>query len=126
MEGEVETVTTEVSVAGFPYPFVVKSITEAENKQIRKSCERVAFDKKTRQKTVEIDQDLYTSRLAAACCAEPNFKDAQLQKHYGVMGAEELIEKLLKPGQFMELMMAVQDVNGFATDGNELRDEAKN
>ena len=68
--------TAEVTVSGFPVPFTIKSITEGENKAIRKSCQKITFDKKTHQKTTETDQDLYNNRLVIACCVDPNFKDA--------------------------------------------------
>ena len=42
------------------------------------------------------------------------------------MGAEALIDALLKPGQFIDLLLAVQEVNGFTEDINDQRDEAKN
>ena len=116
----------EVAIAPFPFPFVVKSITEAENKAIRKTCQKISFDKKTRQKQIETDTDLYNSRLVVACCVEPNFKDAALQEKYAVRGAEDLIDRLLKPGQYTDLLIAVQEINGFADDVNDLRDEAKN
>ncbi len=118
--------TMEVQVSEFPEPFLIRAISEKENKEIRKSCQRVTFDKKTRQKQTETDTDLYSNRLVTACCVDPNFKDAELQSKYGVRGAEELIDVLLKPGQFTDLLMAVQEINGFADDINDLRDEAKN
>lgn len=121
-----EPVQAEVAVAGFPHPFVVRSISEAENKALRKTCQKTSFDKKTHQKTTDSDQDLYNNRLVAACCVEPNFKDAELQAKYGVMGAEALIDTVLKPGQFIEVLLAAQDVCGFTDDVGELRDEAKN
>lgn len=121
-----DVVTTEVRVDGFPEPFTVRSITEAENKAIRKSCQKTVMDKKTHQKSVETDQDLCNNRLVAACCVEPNFKDAELQAKYGVMGAEALIDAVLKPGQFIDVLLAVQEVNGFGQGINELRDEVKN
>ena len=117
---------TEVTIPPFPFPFMVKSITEAENKAIRKTCQKISFDKKSRQKQIETDTDLYNSRLVVACCVEPNFKDAALQEKYGVRGAEDLIDRLLKPGQYTDLLIAVQEINGFADDVNDLRDEAKN
>lgn len=127
METEVAgPVTSQVDIAGFPHPFAVTSITEAENKVIRKSCQKVSFDKKTHQKSTDIDTDLYSNCLVVACCVEPNFKDAQLQARYGVMGAEELVDVLLKPGQFIELLTVVQEINGYSNDVNDLRDEAKN
>ena len=42
------------------------------------------------------------------------------------MGAEALIDVLLKPGQFIDLLLGVQEINGFTDDVNDLRDEAKN
>ena len=126
MEQDIGTTQTEVQIAPFPFPFVVKSITEAENKAIRKACQKVRFDKKTRQKQIDTDTDLYNSRLVVACCVEPNFKDAALQEKYGVRGAEDLIDRLLKPGQYTDLLIAVQEINGFTDDVNDLRDEAKN
>ena len=99
--------TAEVAVSGFPVPFTIKSITEGENKALRKSCQKVTFDKKTHQKTTDTDQDLYNNRLVIACTVDPNFKDADLQAKYGVMGAEALIDVLLKPGQFIDLLLGV-------------------
>ena len=127
MEQDVAAQTqVEVAISPFPFPFVVKSITEAENKAIRKSCQKISFDKKTRQKQTETDTDLYNTRLVAACCVEPNFRDAALQEKYGVRGAEYLIDRILKPGQYTDLLIAVQEINGFTDDVNDLRDEAKN
>lgn len=119
-------VTTEVKIGQFPVPFTIKSITEGENKALRKSCQKTTFDKKTHQKQTETDQDLYNNRLVVACSVDPNFKDADLQAKYGVIGAEALIDVLLKPGQFIDLLLAVQEVNGFSDDVNDMRDEAKN
>lgn len=117
---------SEVQIHPFPYPFLIKSITEAENKAIRKSCQKVNFNKRSHQKEVDTDTDLYVNRLVIACCLDPNFKDADLQAKYGVMGAEVLIDKMLTPGQYAVLAEKVQEINGFNTDVNELVEEAKN
>lgn len=119
-------ITTEVEIKPFPYPFVVKTITEAENKLIRKSCQTTEFNKKTHQKEVTTDSQLYVSKLVVACTVDPCFKDAELQAAYGVVGAEALVEKLLTPGQYAALVQAVNDLNSFDTDMQELVDEAKN
>lgn len=92
----------------------------------RKTCQKVEFDKKTRQKRIDTDTDLYNARLVAACCIDPNFKDADFQAKKGVRGAEDLINLVLNPGQYTDLLLAVQEINGFTDDVNELRDEAKN
>lgn len=116
----------EVEINGFPYPFVIKSITEGENKAIRNTCKKVTFDKKTHQKDTEVDSDLYNNRLIIACCVEPNFKDAETQKRQGVVGAEKLLDKILDPGQYTDLLLAVQSILGFTDDINDLTEEAKN
>lgn len=119
-------VETEVEIKGFPFPFVVKSIKQEQNKAIEAACKKVTFNKKTHQKEVETDQALYATKLIAACCLEPNFKDAALQSKFGVMGEDALIEKLLDSGQYADLLRAVSDVNGFGTDINDLVEQAKN
>ena len=82
---------------------MIRSITEAENKAIRKTCQKVEFDKKTRQKRIDTDTDLYNARLVAACCIDPNFsKDADFQAKKGVRGAEDLINLVLNPGQYTD------------------------
>ncbi|MCY9764777.1 hypothetical protein M5X06_28305 [Paenibacillus alvei] len=127
MNNEVQTeVQVEVAIKPFPAPFVLRSITEAENKEIRKSCQKANWNKRTHQKEVETDADLYSNRLLIACCVDPNFKDAELQAKFGVVSAEDLIDKLLNPGQYTELMQKVQDLNGFNLDMNDLIAEAKN
>ena len=116
----------EVTTATLPEPFLVRAITEGENKAIRKSCKKTIIDPKTRQRQEYTDQDLYNNKLVIACCVDPNFKDAEWQKSKGVMGAEALLDKVLTPGQFSDLLLGVLKVNGFDDDINELRDEAKN
>lgn len=113
---------------GKAIPFRIRSITEAENKRIRKECQKVSFDKKTRRKETTTDQDAYLSKLVIACTVEPNFKSAELQAHYGVMGAEALVDALLLPGEYAELLLGVQAINGFDLDEdiNATVDEAKN
>lgn len=119
-------VTTEVNIKPFPFPFVVKTISEAENKLIRKSCQTVEYNKKTHQKELQTDTNAYLTKLVVACTVDPNFKDADLQENYGVVGAEALVEKILTPGQYAGLLQAVNDINSFDNDMEELIDEAKN
>lgn len=119
-------VTSECKLACFPYPVQIRSITEKENKALIKSCEAYRFDKKTHKRETDFDQDLYNTKLIVACCTDPNFKDAELQEFYGVRGAEELVDHLLKSGDYSTLLTEVLDVNGFMNDINTLRDEAKN
>ena len=119
-------ITSEVMIKPFPHPFVIRSITQAENAQIRKSCTITDFNRKTHQKETTTDSQLYITRLLVACTVDPFFKDAEFQAAYGVMGAEALVEKLLTPGQYAELVSAIEEINSFDNDMQELVDEAKN
>ena len=60
-------VTTEVDIKPFPFPFVVKTITEAENKAIQKSCQITEFNKKPtagkRRPTVRRTSRSWSSRV---------------------------------------------------------------
>lgn len=118
-------VTREVEIKPFPHPFVIKSITQAESTQIRKSCTVTEFNKRTHQKQSNTDSQLYLTKLVIACTVDPCFKDAELQAAYGVLGAEELVERLLTPGQFAALVSEIEEINGFDS-MPELIDEAKN
>lgn len=124
-QGAQAPVTTMVDLPGFPQPFVIQSITEGENKALRKACQRTYLDPKTHQKITETDVDLLNNRLIVACCVDPNLKDATLQERFGVKGGEALLDKLLKPFEYLELLMAVQGVNG-CVDMDEVRKDAKN
>lgn len=119
------TATREVEIKPFPHPFVIKSITQAESDQIRKSCITTEFNKRTHQKEQRADRDLYITKIVAACTVDPCFKDSDLQAAYGVMGAEDLIGKLLTPGQYTNLVQAIEEINNFDS-MEDLVEEAKN
>lgn len=108
----------------FKAPFVIKAITENENATIRKAC-RKKVKQKYGQFTTETDQDLYLVRLVAACTVAPDFKSAQLQQNWGVIGEEALIQKMLTPGEYAELLNQIQLVCGFDLDVEEAKEEIK-
>lgn len=108
----------------FKSPFVIKAISEAENAVIRKSC-RKKIKQKYGQHTTETDQDLYLVRLVAACTVMPNFMDAKLQQSWGVIGEEALLQKMLTPGEYAELLNQIQLACGFDLDIEEQKEEIK-
>ncbi|MEC0232272.1 phage tail assembly chaperone [Paenibacillus alba] len=133
LAGNVSTETTEDVIVserfkgkdGKPVAWVLRSITEEENDAIRKAATKRSKGKGGQQVT-EIDQTEYLSRMAVASVSFPNLKDAELQKSYGVLGAETLIRKMLLAGEYANLILKVQEINGFDKDINELVEEAKN
>lgn len=109
---------------GNPIPWEIKALSEAENEALRKSC-----TKKTRNKgliTTDVNYEEYLTKLVVECVVLPNLKDAELQKSYGVLGAESLVKKMLTAGEYAKLLEKVQEVNGFDRDMEELVEEAKN
>lgn len=110
---------------GKPVPFELRAITNEEDSELRKSCQKRVKVKKG-QTTLEIDQDKYLGKLVAACVVYPDLKNIELQKSYGVLGDDTLIKKMLTPGEFTDLLVAVQEINGYDKDMNDLVEEAKN
>ena len=104
-----------------------KAISAAKGDEIRKSCRRVKTIKGVRQ--IDTDQDAYIAKLITETTVYPDFKDAELQKNWGVMGAVELLEAMkqkMLDGEYGELAQVVQEVNGYQVDINELVEEVKN
>ncbi|MGV8153429.1 MAG: phage tail assembly chaperone [Alkaliphilus sp.] len=110
-----------------PMKWEIKSITSEEDEEIRRSCtKKVQVTGKRGQFTKETDFDMYLGKLAVKCTVFPNLNDAELQNSYGVMGADKLLKKMLKPGEYATYCEKIQEVNGFETTIDELVEEAKN
>jgi hypothetical protein len=110
---------------GKPIAWKLKSMTEEENEGIRKSATK-QIKGKGGSRSSEINGDEYIVKLVEASIVYPNLKDAELQKSYGVMGADKLLRKMLLPGEYSTLVSKVQEVNGFDRDTEELIAEVKN
>lgn len=110
--------------AGKPVPWKLRSMTEDENEAIRKSAQRKIKERGI--VTLDTNSDEYLAKLVVASVVFPDLKDAELQKSYGVLGADQLLRKMLLPGEYATLLQKVQEVNGFDRDVNELADEVKN
>ena len=93
---------------GNPVPWKIKSITADENQRIRKDC--------------YINIPINGKR--GRCVVYPDLQNAKLQDFYKVKGVEQLLGKLLKPGEYDDLMEKIQEVNGYSLE--EKVEEAKN
>lgn len=106
---------------GKPVPFVIKPISQEENKQLIKK-----FTKKDKKGNETFDRTEYVSALTASAVVFPELANAELQKAYGVFGESALLQKMLYVGEYAELSQAVQELSGLDTDINEDIEEAKN
>ncbi|MEK3867683.1 MULTISPECIES: phage tail assembly chaperone [Paenibacillus] len=110
---------------GKAIPWKLASITEDANLELRKASTKKVKGRNGMY-TPEFDSNDYLAKMVGASVVYPNLKDAELQKSYGVRGAEALIRKMLLPGEFTVLVERVQALNGYDQDLNELVDEVKN
>lgn len=111
---------------GKPIPWKLRSITEEENQELRKAATKKVKGRNGMYNP-EFDSNDYLAKMVGASVVYPNLKDSELQKSYGVRGAEALLRKMLLPGEFTALMERVQALNGYdQEDLNELVDEVKN
>lgn len=110
--------------AGKPVLWKLRSMTEDENEAIRKSSQRKIKERGI--VTLDTNSDEYLAKLVVASVIFPDLKDAELQKSYGVLGADQLLRKMLLPGEYATLLQKVQEINGFDRDVNDLAEEVKN
>lgn len=113
---------------GKPIEWELRPLTTEESEAFNKQCiKRVPVVGGYKgQYTKDLDTDKLASLMITACVVYPNLNDKELQDSYGVMGAEQLVKKMLKPGEYQELSRKVQEVSGFNVTQDELVEEAKN
>lgn len=112
---------------GKPVPWKIKPVTSELDESIRKGCTRqVAVTGKRGQYTKDTDYDKYLGKLCVECVVFPDLHSQELQDSYKVMGAEALLKAMLLPGEYTDLTIKIQEVNGFNVPMDELVDEAKN
>lgn len=120
--------TKEVNFKKYPFPFILESITEEENKKIRKQATISRMDKRSRQPIQEFNSELYMGKLVVRCLKEPDVEDEEIQNHFGTTGSGvDTLQKMLTPGEYARLLESVQEINGFDDDDiNSLKEKAKN
>lgn len=110
---------------GNPVPFVIRAIDEETNGKIRSECTTTSTFKN--QQTRKFDTNRYLAKLCAASVVSPDLANSELQTSYGVVGSEEVLKRMLLPGEYGTLLEAVQEMNGYdAEKFVEVQDEVKN
>ena len=110
---------------GNPVEWELKSIPSKLDEELRKACtERIVLSKN--KQTKELNAMKYMDMLVVASVVEPNLNSKELQDAYGVMGAEELLKAMLKPGELIDLQQKVSEINGFDVTMDDLVNKAKN
>lgn len=110
---------------GKPIKWKLKTLTEQENEAIRKSATRYSKGKNGARQQ-EINQEEYAAKLVVASIVYPDLQNTELQASYKVMGADNLIKSMLLSGEYANVLLKVQELNGFDQDVDQLADEVKN
>lgn len=134
MKGKAKQVVTEevivskryVDEAGNPIPFLLKAIDTKRIETLQDECTVPQF-KKGKKVGEQVDWKRFACRLAVETTVFPNFKDQELLKSYDLVDPCDLVKEILNVGgEYAELIQAVQRVNGFDSDFEDLVEEAKN
>lgn len=113
---------------GDPVFWEIQSITPEEDDAIRKACTKripIVGGRKG-EYTLDLDSSKYNATLASRCVVYPDLNNKELQDSYGAMGAEQLVRRMLKPGEYVDLITKIGEVNGFDVTQEDLVEEAKN
>ncbi len=110
---------------GKPYEWELRALNADESEQIRRECTR-RVKVKGNQYTMEIDNEALAIKMMVASIVFPNLNDKGLQDSYGVMGAEQVLKKMLNVGEYSVLSNKISEINGFGESMDELVEEVKN
>ena len=103
---------------GNPIPWELQPLSTSRVRKLRKKATKQI------KGVVDIDIDELNLAMALESVVFPDLKDPALQDSYGVMGEEQLLDKILLPGEYDELVGQVSALCGY--NSQELVDEAKN
>ena len=108
-------------------PFTVKAIPAAQASEIRKKHTKTTKAPGKGNGFIQsTDGEGNMLDMIIACTVVPDFNSAELQKSYGVMGAQSLVGTMLLPGEHADLSALVAEVNGFDSEMQEEIEKAKN
>lgn len=100
---------------GKPAKWKIQPFSASENDKLTKEFTRkVRLPSGERKNT--FDNDRYNLAIVTKAVIYPNLNDPALQDSYGVMSAEELVQKMLLPGELVDLQNAIAQVLGFEND----------
>lgn len=125
--GEADIIEKTLMIGGKPKNMKFKAILADVGDEIRRKCRKTQFHKG--QKITEINQDKFIANMIIETTVYPDLKNADLQKSWGVVGAEDLLKAMkskMSDGEYAEWSNTVSEVNGYDKSMDELIEEAKN
>ena len=113
-----KTITVELR-SGARVPWTVQQVSDDVYKRLQKRCRR----KLGKSKETVWDGDLFASLLIYHATVSPDLNDPRLLTKYGVPVAEEVVDKILLPGQKDFVGNEAMTLMGYL---DELIEDAKN
>lgn len=109
-----------------PIPWKLRILTETELSKLKAQCKKRVTNPKTQQSYIETDLAKLSDLMIENTVIYPNLNNAELQNSYGAIGAIDLAKKMLIPGEYNDLILAVNETNGFNSGMAEKIKRAKN
>lgn len=105
-----------------------RHITSKENDTLRESCtSEVQITGKPNLFRPKMDTAAYVAKMIVQSTVCPDLYDKELQDSYGVMTPEELLYAMVDdPGEYQDLVVWMQNFQGFNKSFADKVDEAKN
>ncbi|CAD5898096.1 hypothetical protein R6Z02_01395 [Carnobacterium maltaromaticum] len=98
----------------------IKPMTSKEYNRYQKDSTKIG-----KKGSVSFDSNEYQMNVIINHTVDPDFRDATTISQAGVVTPEQLVNKLLLPGEVNELAKGIQQISGFDDSIDELRDQAK-
>lgn len=118
---QVSEITDTVKIARLGTEFTVKALTTED---VQKLKDEAAVMGKNGKLTV--DEEQLGLLMVVKATVDPDFKDAQVLKHFDAKTPSQAVQKALLPGEFATLTKAVIAVSGLAPATTEEIEEVKN
>lgn len=109
-----------------PLEWELRVLTNDESDEILKRCKKKELTPNKQDFKIVTDNDKFITELMCACVVYPNLNDVVLQESYGAVGADDVLKKMLTPGEFNDLSFAVQEANGYKLGMGDKIKQAKN
>ncbi|ERT61267.1 MULTISPECIES: phage tail assembly chaperone [Megasphaera] len=113
-------------INGDPVAWKLRCLSNDELDELTKKCTKNIPIKGTRDFKKELDRSEFANQMAIKSVVFPDLNDADLQNSYGVVGAEDLLRAMLTPGEFADLILAVNEASDYNSGMNDKIKTAKN
>lgn len=100
--------------------FKIKVMTNAKFNELRRRAT------KQKGRKIEFDPNAFQLGIVIEHTLEPDFKNDESLKKLGCTTPDQYVEKVLLPGEIVELASQIQKLSGFDVEMEELVEEVKN